>query len=205
MVRLVLRSPTKKVDPRRYNLPSGADVAVIMPSNAHEAASKRDVVVYRSPEEHPAGHSLMTIDTIHSMYDPLMYVLMFPFGDKGYSPDAHLLTKKPSDCCTTMQYYKYRQMPQGGDSFNTIHRMARLFQYYVVDMYAKIEYNRLQYLRYNQSQLHTDLYQGLADAVESSDGQLDGSLLGKKVILPSSFIGSPRYQHQLYQDTMAIV
>ena len=51
-VRLVLRSPTKKVDPRRYNLPSGTDVAVIMPSDGHEAASKRDVVVYRSPEEH---------------------------------------------------------------------------------------------------------------------------------------------------------
>ena len=83
--------------------------------------------------------------------------------------------------------------------------MGRLFQQYIVDMYAKIEFNRLKYLRYNQSQLHADLYQGLADAVESSDGQVDGSLLGKKVILPSSFTGSPRYQHQLYQDAMAIV
>ena len=139
-IKMVLRSPTKQVDPRRYNLPSGTDVAVIMPSDAHEAASKRDVVVYRS-EEHPEGHSLMTIDTIHSMYDPLMYVFMFPFSDKGYSPDSHPLTKKPSDCCTTMQYYKCRLMPQGGNTFNTIHCMGRLFQQYVVDMYAKIECN----------------------------------------------------------------
>ena len=56
--------------------------------------------------------------------------------------------------------------------------MGRLFQQYVVDMYAKIEFNRLKYLRFNQSQLHADLYQGLADAVESSDDQVDGSLLG---------------------------
>ena len=48
----------------------------------------RDVVVYKSAEDHPNGHTLMRIETIHPMYDPLMYVLMFPFGDKGFSPDA---------------------------------------------------------------------------------------------------------------------
>ena len=37
----------------------------------------------------------MSIASIHPMYDPLMYVLMFPFGDKGFSPDAHPLMKKP--------------------------------------------------------------------------------------------------------------
>ena len=64
------------------------------------------------------------------------------------------------------------------------HRLGRLFQQYVVDTYAKIEFSRLQYLRFNQSQLHADLYQDLADAVLASDGQVDGSQLGKKVILP---------------------
>ena len=34
---------------------------------------------------------------------------------------------------------------------------------------------------------------------------LMGHSWGKKVILPSSFTGSPRYQHQLYQDAMGIV
>ena len=82
-------------------------------------------------------------------------------------------------------------MPQGGETFNTIHRLGRLFQQYVIDMYAKIEFSRLQYLRFNQSQLCADLYQGLADAVVASDGQVDGSHLGKKVILPSSFTGVP--------------
>ena len=104
-----------------------------------------------------------------------------------------------------MQYYKYWLMPQSGDTFNMIHRLSRLFQQYVVDMCTKIEFSRLQYLRFNQSQLHADLYQGLADVVLASDGQVDGSHLGKKVILPSSFTGGPRYQHQLYQDAMSIV
>ena len=80
-----------------------------------------------------------------------------------------------------------------------------MFQQYVVDMYAKIEFSRLQYLRFNQSQLHAALYQSLADAFVASDGQVDGSQLGKKVILPLSFTGGQRYQHQLYQDAMGIV
>ena len=134
------------MDPCRYNLPTGTDVAVIMPAETIKAPCKRDVVVYKSTEDHPNGHPLMRIETIHPMYDPLMYVLMFPFGDKGFSPDAHPLTKKPSECCSAMQYYKYRLMPQSGETFNTIHRLGRLFQQYVVDMYAKIEFSRLQYL-----------------------------------------------------------
>ena len=45
----------------------------------------------------------------------------------------------------------------------------------------------------------------MADAIQNSDGTFDGSYIGKKIILPSSFTGSARYQHQLYQDAMAIV
>ena len=90
------------MDPCRYNLPTGTDVAIIMPAETIEVPCKRDVVVYKSAEDHPNGHTLMKIETIHPMYDPLMYVLMFPFGDKGFSPDAHPLTKKPSECCSAM-------------------------------------------------------------------------------------------------------
>ena len=41
-------------------------------------------VVYKSADDHPSGHKLMSIESIHPMYDPLMYVLMFPFGNKGF-------------------------------------------------------------------------------------------------------------------------
>ena len=129
-----------------------------MPPDTTESLGKRDVVVYKSADGHPNGHKLMSIESIHPMYDPLMYVLMFPFGNRGFSPDAHPLTKKPSEFCSAMQYYKYRLMPYSGETFNTIHRLGRLFQQYVVDMYSKIEFSRLQYLRFHQSQLHADLF-----------------------------------------------
>ena len=46
---------------------------------------------------------------------------------------------------------------------------------------------------------------GLADSIESVDDTVDGSHIVKRVILPSSFTAGARYQHQLYQDAMAIV
>ena len=77
-IKLVLKSPSKQVDPHRYNFPTGTDVAVIMSAETLEAPCKRDVVVYKSAEDHPSGQVLMKIDTIHPMYGPLTYVLMFP-------------------------------------------------------------------------------------------------------------------------------
>ena len=127
------------------------------------------------------------------MYDPLLHVLMFPYGDKGW------------ELKTCLQYYSYRLMVRSANTFNIIHRMGRLFQQYIVDMYSKIEAARLAYIRYNQSKLHAEVYQGLSDAIQACDGNVDGSQLGKRVILPSTFTGSAHYQHQLYQDVMAIV
>ena len=46
-----------------------------------------------------------------------------------------------------------------------LQRYGRLYQQYVVDMYAKIESQRLFYLRSNQKKLRTDIYQGIQDAV----------------------------------------
>ena len=87
------------------------------------------------------------------MYDPLMYVLMFPSGDKGFQLGCNTSEKRQNKNCTVMQYYRYRLMPHSGDTFNTIHRMGQLFQQYIVDMYAKIEGGRLEYIRYHQKEL----------------------------------------------------
>src|SRR5207248_2638079 len=65
----------------------------------------------------------------------------------------------------------------------------------------KIEQNRLNYLKYNQATLRTDLYNGVIDAIHAGDC----TNLGRRIILPSSFAGGPRQMYQLYQDAMAIV
>ena len=62
-------------------------------------------------------------------------------------------------------------------------------QQYVVDMYAKIEHLRLNYIRNHQVDLRTEQYQGLQDAVLHGDEKNTGN----KIILPATFHGGPRY------------
>ena len=104
-IRLVLRSTGKAVDPRRYNLPTGTDIAVVIPTNPSNLASRRDVVVYKSAVHHPTGQSLQYINTEHPMYDPLVYVLMFPYGDKGWELGSYTSANRKSEKCSPMQYY----------------------------------------------------------------------------------------------------
>ena len=195
-VRLVLRPSGEGIDHRRYNIPTGSDIAMVIPVDDADQPLNKNIVIYKTKEHHPSKNNFMLIDDRNPMYDPLLYVLMFPYGDKGWELQC---------TCTQLQYYAYCLMVHSGATFNIIHRMGRLFQQYIVDMYSKVEAARLSYIRFNQTKLHSEMYQGLSDALQGSDGDVDGSQLGRKVILPSSFTGSAHYQHQLYQDAMAIV
>ena len=82
-------------------------------------------------------------------------------------------------------------------------RAKRLFQQFLVDAYCKIETERLQFLRREQTALRADCYQDLRDAILDSDG--DPRNVGRRVILPSTFIGGPRYMHERQQDAMTYV
>lgn len=55
-------------------------------------------------------------------------------------------------------------------------------------MYAKIETERLVYIRTNQRRLRAEEYVHLRDAMQSDNNVED---LGRLVILPSSFTGGP--------------
>ena len=94
------------------------------------------------------------------MYDPLIYVLMFPYGDKGWELGCHKSGTHHNEKCSAMQFYRYRLMICGGDTFNPLHRMGRLFQQFIIDMYVKIEGERLNFLWYNQSTIRAEVYQG---------------------------------------------
>ena len=56
----------------------------------------------------------------------------------------------------------------------------------------KVETERLSFIRMNQKKLRVDDYIHLRDAI-AADGNARN--LGKLVILPSSFTGSPRYMN----------
>lgn len=86
---------------------------------------------------------------------------------------------------------------------NFLLNTGRIFLQYIDDMYIKIENTRLDYLRKNQAQIRSELYQGVADSV--SDGNRSAASIGRRVILPASFIGGPRDMRCRYLNPMTLV
>jgi hypothetical protein len=84
--------------------------------------------------------------------------------------------------------------------FSAILHGQALFQEILVDLYICVERSQLNFFRFNQAQIKADFYRGVQESFTN-----DMDLEGQRVILPSSFSGSPRNMMQLYQDSMASV
>lgn len=100
-----------------------------------------------------------------------------------------------------MNFYAYRIMIRQNVD-NHILRFCKLFQQYTVDMYVKIETERLNYIRFNQSKLRSDDYVHLRDAINADENP---NTIGRFTILPATYVGSPRHMHEYAQDAMTYV
>ena len=65
-----------------------------------------------------------------------------------------------------------------------------------------IEAERLNLIRFNQPQLRADLYKNMNNALNR--GEKEASATGKRIILPSSFTGGPRYMSENRKDAFGI-
>lgn len=77
-----------------------------------------------------------------------------------------------------------------------------LKQQFEVAAYCSVEAERLNYRRTHQMDFRVEYLKGLLDVVQKGD--TDGDKIRKRIILPSSFTGFPRFMGQMYQDGMAI-
>ena len=65
-------------DPRRYNLPTAAEVGVVMVGDGSEATEVRDIIIERR------NGRLQRISELHSGYLPLRFPLLFPHSEPGW-------------------------------------------------------------------------------------------------------------------------
>jgi hypothetical protein len=70
-------------------------------------------------------------------------------------------------------------------------------------MYIKIETFRLDYFRTKQEEIQSKVYQGIVDSILI--GKTRASKIGRRIILPSSFIGGPRDMQKTYMESLALV
>ncbi|XP_067940438.1 uncharacterized protein [Watersipora subatra] len=181
---------------RRFNAPVIDEVAIQIVGQQFE---RRDIVLQLCSNE------LQRISETHREYDALQYPLISWEGDDGYN-----FQLRQTDICTgepgtqkvsAMDFYASRLMVCDG-SFNYIHRCRKLFLQFAVDMYAKIETERLGFIRHHQTRLRADDYIHLRYAMADDR---NANQLGNMVILPSSFTGGPCYMHERTHDAMTYV
>jgi hypothetical protein len=205
----------RSTDLRRYNAPIVDEVAVVLPGDDGHARNPRDIVL------HPRGGDLQFIHDHHRSYAPLHYVLLFPFGTDGWSYGLHLqpgqqhriadadddeqppIDRTNARNLTQVMFYSYR-LHTHNDEFPILQYGGRLFQQYVCDVWISTDQNRLHWIEHNQPKLRASLYSGLEDAVTHGENDVDLHDVGHRVVLPSSYIGGPRYMNQCFQDAIAL-
>ncbi|CAG8765712.1 10251_t:CDS:1 [Cetraspora pellucida] len=165
-LRIVI-TDNRPTDPRCYNTPSATEVAVIMVSAEHEPEPLQcDIVLHLREGE------FQRISELHRTYEPLHYVLMFPRGEDGWhyniptsnidfstflssstALDAFIMNEKEIytiQTVTAMRYYAYQLHFGCPNEPVVLHLFGRLFQQWIVDMYAIVEQMHLTFLRFNQ-------------------------------------------------------
>jgi hypothetical protein len=193
------------------------------------------VLHHRSLNRENNYRGLKRIDELSSLYLPLRYVLILPHGEFGWSTkipfrgnetvgptdrDEYGVERDPEELArertrnptvgkggtkhvTQAMFHSYYLFDRP-EVRSLLLRSGRLFQEWVVDAAAAVEQNRLKWITENQPKLRAEEYSVLKGAI-SADDELDPSNVGVRVVLPSSFSGSPRQMQGLYQDAMAIV
>ncbi|PLW51361.1 hypothetical protein PCANC_17595 [Puccinia coronata f. sp. avenae] len=140
--------------------------------------------VYNAPRTQEVG-----MDEF-SGYLPIRYPIFFPYGEQGWTHASTI-----SQC----EWYAHMIFDRPG-AFIAILRGKNLYQEFLVNVYICVERSRLNFIWFNQAQLKADIYKGLQESFRD-----DLDIEGRRVILPSSFSGSPQSMLQLYQDSMASV
>jgi hypothetical protein len=175
------------------SVPVSNEIAYITTHNDGEITNFRDIIVY------PRGKKIERIDTRNARCDAFSYVLLHLDGkDLGWDLKCSSELK-----ITLMKFYAFRLANREG-SMNQLLRMGNLTGQYIIDCYMKVEGDRLKYIRTHQDQIRAETYSGIHDFLQTHANE-NGLTLGRKVILPSTFIGSTRHMYLRYLNSMSLV
>ncbi|GFW19014.1 ATP-dependent DNA helicase [Trichonephila clavipes] len=165
---------------RRFNAPTKNEIAAVVVSS--ERATSRGIVI----QAHDSR--LTRVPETHRLYDALAreYPIIFWKGQEGYSFDISQInpfTKQPipNKKVSCKDFYAYHMMVRR-NNFNLLLRCRLLFHQFLVDMYVKVESERLRFIALNQTKLRAENYIHLQDAIKNN-ADLDPNNLGQMVIL----------------------
>ena len=189
---------------RRYNAPTNLQEVSILTD-----CEKHDLVLQKR------GGGLQYVSDLNPKGMPLHFTLLFPHGTYGWDPESRHEDGKRR--ITAREFYTFHLNVRNLDNMNFLHRSGKLFQEWICMGWVVVENQRLNYQRQNQKALRADSYKNLRDATAERFRELEPRaeglfrddhqqpLVGRRIILSSSFSGSPRWYNAKFQDGMAIV
>ncbi|XP_074293400.1 uncharacterized protein LOC141620425 [Silene latifolia] len=118
-------------------------------------------------------------------------------AEENRTTRMHTEDEKQISC---REYYCYKLQNRPG---NMMLKAGRCLQQYIVDMYVKVENTRLDFFRHNQDTIRAELYQGILDTIDA--GESCAANVGRRVILPPTYIGGPRDLKKRYLNAMSLV
>ncbi|KAL3616054.1 hypothetical protein CASFOL_040348 [Castilleja foliolosa] len=187
---------TMSAGDRRYTPPAPGTLGGIVRGDDPNATGYDIIIHSKDGPPH-------RVSKLHPSYIPLQYPLLFPFAEQGWSPNLtmHSNSGGRDRRLTVNMYYSY-QIQDRYKAYSLLLRGGRLLQQYLVDAYTCIEQNRLDYINANQNIFRSEFVAGMYDALARGDRNVND--IGKRIFLPSSFTGGPRYMYQHYQDALSI-
>jgi len=132
--------------------------------------------------------TLQRIDEIHPSYMSLHYLLLFPYGTVGGSPDIPRMTNSKTSKSTIAlrEFYAFRIQHRVGESI-VIKNSSRLGKQFYIDAWAVIEQYRLTWNQNYQGRLWKKLHNGIQDVISAIDIIAESTRW--RYILSSSFTG----------------
>ena len=165
---------------------TGGDIAALIHSNNLHQVDPRSILI-----QYNGSLTRQKIDILSPFYEPLQYPLFFPAGTLGWSPDA-----------PKSQIRWYRGLLTTEKRFL---QFGHLAGEYLVDMYSRVEDERLSYIRralqQQMNQIEDFQYSNSQDLEEYSALE---SYSNRGIVLPASFLGSRAWAASEVADSLAL-
>lgn len=104
--------------------------------------------------------AIKRINETHPSYDPLQYPLIFPDGNDGYHLEIY---KKNGKRVSATEFYSFHFITHDR---NYLLYYRQLLNVFAVDVAAKIEMEKLLFLKFHQEDLRCDNYIHLKDSLK---------------------------------------
>ncbi|CAN1836176.1 hypothetical protein LINPERHAP1_LOCUS34668, partial [Linum perenne] len=149
----------RSFDRREYDLPTTDELAILIVDETGEDTYHPDIVVQHISNE------MERVSFFHLNLMTLQYPILFPHDEDEWHSNIMLSnTNHPTKRVSQCDFYAYRIQTRLRESSN-LFVTGKLFQQHVINAYALVEAERLDWIKNNHKKLRRHYLNGLVGAV----------------------------------------